>query len=98
MTTKEDITKICSLANLALEGEELESLRKDFSRIVDFISQLKAVDTENVPPMSHVHGMGNVFRADELKESFSEEQVFLNAPERQETYFKVPLVIKNPKK
>ena len=53
------------------------------------------VDVGNVEPMSHVHGSVNIFREDQVIHSLTTEQGLQNAPDRQETSFKVPLVIES---
>ena len=91
--SKEDVEKVAVLARLKFSEEEIEKFRSDLNRILDYINKLNELDTENVPPTSHVVEMKNVFREDEVGESLPIEDVLLNAPEKKDRFFVVPRVI-----
>lgn len=95
---KEDILSIAHLAQLEPEEESLDALSQDFNRILDFVTSLQSLDTESVEPLCHVHDQQNVFRDDLCEPSFSTDETFLNAPEAEDGFFVVPLVIETLKK
>ena len=72
---KEDIEHIAKLARLDLTEEELEKYGQQLSGVLDYIDQLKEVDTENVEPTAQVTGLSNVFRDDEVKVWKDEERL-----------------------
>lgn len=94
---KEDILGIAHLAQLEPAEEDLESLSQDFNRILDFVTSLQALKTDNVEPLCTVHDQENVFREDRCEESFTAEETFLNAPDEEDGFFLVPLVIETLK-
>jgi aspartyl/glutamyl-tRNA(Asn/Gln) amidotransferase C subunit len=51
------------------------------------------LDLDGVEPMSHVLDLPNVFRDDISSESLSVKQALENAPNKNETFFKVPKVM-----
>ena len=57
------------------------------------MDKLNELDTENVPPTSHVLPLSNVMRNDEVKDSQLQEEMLANAPERDDNFFVVPKVI-----
>jgi aspartyl-tRNA(Asn)/glutamyl-tRNA(Gln) amidotransferase subunit C len=91
--SKKDVEYVARLARLKLSEEEKERFQKELGTILDYFDQLKGVNTEGVPPTSHVIPLENVFREDQVKSSLSTEQALVNAPEKKDSYFKVPQVI-----
>lgn len=65
---KEDIQHIADLARLELSDEELEKYGSQLSDILNYIGQLKEVDTSNIEPTAQVTGLENITRADEVEE------------------------------
>lgn len=86
--------KIADLARLTLTDEELVRYAGQMEQILEYIEQLRNLDTQNVRPLSHVHEMTNVFRSDAVRLSLPQEAVFANAPQAKDGYFVVPKVIK----
>lgn len=84
---------IASLSSIKLSDQQKQKMVTDLSETLEFVSQLNAVDTEGVSPTSHVHGAINAFRKDSVEESFTLEQLELNAPDFAGSSFRVPKVI-----
>ncbi len=83
MLTKEDVKKVAQLARLELTEKELEIMPAQLSNVLNYIDQLKEVDTEGVVPTAQVTGLVDVWRADEAEEwPKNESEAALNeAPE-----------------
>ena len=64
MSDKIDTQKIAKLARLKLTEIESDKLDGYLEQVVDYIDQLKQLDTSNVQPTSHVLPVHNVFRDD----------------------------------
>jgi aspartyl-tRNA(Asn)/glutamyl-tRNA(Gln) amidotransferase subunit C len=80
MLTKDDVKKVAQLARLELTEEELEIMPGQLSKVLDYIDQLKEVDTEGVIPTAQVTGLSDVWREDEIDEwPKSEVEAALNA-------------------
>jgi len=65
--TKEEVEKIALLARLGLTEEEKEKFSSQLSLILDYVEQLKEVDTDNVSPTAQVTGLENVSRSDVIE-------------------------------
>ena len=91
------VTMVDNLANLArlhFKEEEKEAIRNDLQKMIAFIEKLKEVDTEGVKPLLHMGDAVNVLREDEVTGMISREEALLNAPLKDEEFFKVPKVIR----
>ncbi len=93
--TEDDVRYVARLSRLRLDEKDVTMFRGQLSAILEYIEQLNEVDTEGVPPTSHVlSSMKNVFREDEPGVSLSPEEALSNAPEKKDGFFKVPRIIK----
>jgi aspartyl-tRNA(Asn)/glutamyl-tRNA(Gln) amidotransferase subunit C len=92
-----DLNTVDNLANLSkleFDDEGKEEIRQKLNTIVEFISQLQEVDTENVEPMaSTVHATSTRERADEVTESDHRDAYMKNSPQSEMGFFVVPRVI-----
>ncbi len=88
-----EIEYLARLARIKLNEEEKERFEKELTKIIEYVSQLKEVDTENVEPSYHVLPVTNVFREDKVEKSLDVEEVLKNAPDRVKNFFKVPRII-----
>jgi len=98
MTNKkitEDVVRyVARLSRLNLDNKDVIKFQSQLSSILDYISQLNEVDTENTLPTTHVlPSMKNVFRDDIEEDSLSPEEALKNAPAKKGNFFKVPKVI-----
>ena len=90
------IDKLARLSKLEFDDESKESIKKDLSRMLDFVDQLNELDTEGVEPLIHVNEETNKYREDEVTEKLEQKEALKNAPEHDGFYFKVPKVVENP--
>ena len=91
--TRRDVDHIAHLARLAVSEEEAADYVAKLSRILDFVDQLKAVDTTGVTPMAHPLAMDQRLRADEVTETDRHELYQQNAPKAEAGLYLVPRVI-----
>ena len=91
--TIEDVRKVAYLARLSFSPEEEARLAEDLSRILEYAQKLSELDTEGVPPTSHVLPIHNVFREDVVTPSLPQDELLANAPSRWRGFFRVPKVI-----
>ena len=91
--TEEEVHHVAKLARLSLSPEEIKFFQKDLNAILSYVESLKGVDTENIPPMSHVLNMSNIWREDEAETSKETEPLLQNAPMRDKAYYKVPRIL-----
>ena len=91
--TRAEVEHVGRLARLALTDEELDSLTNEMDAILDYVEQLKSLDTDGIVPTAHAVPMENAFRPDVIKPSFTPEQALCNAPDAAESAFRVRRVI-----
>lgn len=89
----EEVEHIAKLARLQLTEEEKKRFQVELGKIIEYFDQLKKLDTENVPPMTHAVPIENVLREDQVKPSLPVEEALQNAPEKKDSYFQVPKVV-----
>ena len=79
--TKKDIEHIANLSMLNMQN------------IVAFAEQIQEVDTENVSESAFALDSYNVFRKDEVRESFDRELLLKNAPATNGVEYQIPPVM-----
>jgi aspartyl-tRNA(Asn)/glutamyl-tRNA(Gln) amidotransferase subunit C len=90
------IRHVAELAELSLTDEEEEKMAQEIGRIVDYVTELGAIDTADVPPTAHLSGMGStVFRPDEPAPSLSHDEALEQAPQTEHGGFAVPTFVES---
>jgi aspartyl-tRNA(Asn)/glutamyl-tRNA(Gln) amidotransferase subunit C len=92
--TRQDVLDIARLARLHLEPDEVDRLRGELSAILEYMEQLRAVDTTGVEPMTHAVPMQLRPRADEVGPALSVDEAVGQAPDRAGDLFQVPHILK----
>lgn len=87
------VARVAALARIALAPGEAEALVPEFSKILDFVDQLAAVDTEGVDPLATVVPVPLRLRDDVITEGGDREALLANAPQAEHGFFAVPKVI-----
>ena len=77
---KEDIEHIAKLSMLNLSETEIEKYRASMEEIVGFANKINELDTDGIEESAFASNMCNVFRKDEVKESFDRDELLKNAP------------------
>ena len=91
--TKEEVKKVAHLARLELNENEINDHAEQLEKILDYITQLEKIDTDDVLPTTRAIEVINVFRKDEKKSSDCNEEILDLGPSREDKYFKVPKII-----
>ena len=89
----EQVRHIAWLARLGLSEEEVEKFSLQLSNILENSEILQQVDTANVPPATHTVPLQNVFRKDDVAESYPQAEILSNAPKQEENCFKVQAIL-----
>lgn len=97
MSTKEEVRvdeklvkEIAALARLDLSNEETEMFVSQFKDILDYVSILNEVDTENVAPAYLFTANQSVIREDVIEESVPTTEFIANAPQSKNDYVVIP--------
>lgn len=96
MLKKEEVEHIAKLARLGLTKKELEKMKRELSKILDYFEQLKEIDVSRVEPATHSVKVENVMREDEerLKKPKDQNKKLLDlVPERKDNYLKVKSIL-----
>src|SRR5688500_20338656 len=72
------VKEIASLARLDLTDEEIEIFVSQFKDILEYVSILNEVDTENIPPAYSSSANKSVTREDEIEESVPTQDFIAN--------------------
>lgn len=87
---KEDIMHIAKLSMLNLSDEEIEKYAKNMQDIVGFANTINELDTDGIEEAAFISEASNVFRKDEVKESFNREELLKNAPSSNGEAYSLP--------
>jgi len=85
-----DILKLAHLARLKMTEEEATAMQADMVKILEFVSQIEAMDLDGVEPLVYLSDRENVLRDDQPNEAMTQKQALSNAPDANSDYFKVP--------
>jgi aspartyl-tRNA(Asn)/glutamyl-tRNA(Gln) amidotransferase subunit C len=88
--TRDDVLHVAKLAELDLTDEEVDRFQQQLNAILEAVGKVSQLDLADVPPTSHPLSVVNVFGTDEPRPSLSLEDVFANAPAREDDLFRVP--------
>jgi aspartyl-tRNA(Asn)/glutamyl-tRNA(Gln) amidotransferase subunit C len=88
--SRQEVLHVADLARLALTEEEIERLGEQLGAILEAVGKVSELDLSGVEPTSHPLELTNVWAADEPRPSLPLEDALANAPEREESFFRVP--------
>lgn len=91
--SREDVERVALLGRLALTEGELDHYSKDLTSILHHINELGRLDLEGVEPTAHPIAVADVFREDVNRPGLTTKAALSNAPEQENSCFKVPQII-----
>ena len=91
----DQVQKVAKLANLTLTPEEEEKFSDQLSKILGYVEELNAVNTDGVKPTFNVNSNENVLRPDTEESSLTQEEALQNAPNKKDSFFISKGVFKN---
>ena len=90
--TEETVEHVARLARLSLTEEERRLFARQLEEILAWADSLQALDTSDVPPMSHPRE-AEALREDEPRDGLDRQAALEAAPEAADGLFRVPRVI-----
>lgn len=93
MLTKEEVLKIARLARLELSDDEVSFYQNRLGRVLDFMTELKGVETQSGASVRHVPLDSEKFRKDEAVIFPDREALLRNAPSLEEGGFLLPAIM-----
>lgn len=93
--TREEVLHVARLARLSLSSAEVDRMREQLGEILAYIRQLDRLETSEVVPTSHAVETGTPYRDDSVHPFGGKEEILMNAPDREEDFFRVPRIIED---
>ena len=87
------VQHIAHLARLEFEGDDLNQIKGDLSKIIGFMDKLSELDTKNVEHLIFMTDKVNVLREDQSERILTSEDALKNAPKKDSDYFRIPKVL-----
>jgi aspartyl-tRNA(Asn)/glutamyl-tRNA(Gln) amidotransferase subunit C len=91
--SRDEVAKLAGLARIEMSEDELVSLSKEFTVILDAVARVQEVASADVAPTSHPLSLRNVFRPDVVVLSLSPEDALSGAPAQEDQRFRVPQIL-----
>ena len=88
--TREEVLHAAGLAGLELDAHEVSRFQEQLSAILDAVSKVSELDLSAVPATAHPLEIANAWAEDEPRPSLGPDEVFANAPDREDGYFRTP--------
>lgn len=93
MITKQQVEHIAKLARIKISDQEKELYTKQLVKILDYVGELKEVNTQDTKPTHHVMAIVNAGREDKVKRFKESEKILSQAPKREGNFWKVKAVL-----
>ncbi len=93
---QDHVRHIAFLIRLALTEAEVARFSHQLSAIVEYFNRLQEVDVSEVPPYQQPAMSRARLRPDEVGPSMAREDLLANAPQHQDGYVRVPVVLDTP--
>lgn len=90
MINKDEIKHIADLSMLNLTDEEVEKYTTNMQEIVGFANKINELETDGVTESAFALDTYNVFRRDEVRESFDRDMLLKNAPSSNGEAYSLP--------
>jgi aspartyl-tRNA(Asn)/glutamyl-tRNA(Gln) amidotransferase subunit C len=87
------VRQVAKLARLELRDDEVQLFAGQLAAILEYVQQLDRVDTRGVEPLAHALPVRDVVRDDVAGATLDSAAALRNAPQREQTFFKVPAVL-----
>ncbi len=91
--TADDVRKVAQLARLDLPEDTISTYTGQLERILDYVDQLQAVDTDGVSPTTRAVEVINATREDRVVATEVREDLLDQAPQREGDFFRVPKIL-----
>ncbi len=91
--TADDVRKVAQLARLDVPEDTISTYTGQLERILDYVDQLQAVNTDGVPPTTRAVEVINATREDRVVATEVREDLLDQAPQREGDFFRVPKIL-----
>ena len=91
--TADDVARLAALARIQLTEQECAELAPELDVILQSVASVSEVAGPDVPLATHAMEMSNVFRADVVTASLTQEAALAGAPDSEDGRFRVPQIL-----
>ena len=88
-----DVADVARLARIRLSAEETHLFQEQLGHVIEYSDKLREVDVSGVETSAHASPIFDVFREDEARASFTQEEALRNAPKQAKGLFVVTKVV-----
>ena len=88
--TRDEVLHVARLARLELSDDEVAKFQEQLSDILEAVSKVSELDLDGVPPTAHPLEIANAWAEDEPRPCLPLDEVFANAPDRDDDHFRTP--------
>ena len=88
--SRDEVLHVARLARLELSDDEVTRFQEQLSAILAAVSKVSELDLADVPPTSHPLEIANAWEKDEPRPCLTLDEVFANAPDRDDDQFRTP--------
>ena len=88
--TRDEVLHVARLARLELSDDEVAKFQEQLSDILEAVSKVSELDLSDVPPTAHPLEIANAWAEDEPRPCLGLDEVFANAPDREDDHFRTP--------
>jgi len=89
----EDVARLAGLARIELTEQELAHLAPQLDVILESVTSVADLATDDIEPSSHALPLTNVFRADEVRPGLESADALAMAPASEQDRFRVPRIL-----
>src|ERR1039457_6055929 len=94
--TRADVEHVAALARLALSDDELDRFASELGVILEHVEDIATLELDGVEPTAHPIQLMNVLRADEVRATLPRDEVLSQAPDVEDSRFRVPRILAAP--
>jgi len=87
------LRQLAHLARLEFDATKEQEMLGDLNKILDWVAELRELDTTDIEPLVHLSQEINVLRPDEPQNTINHQDGLRNAPRKDSDYFRVPKVL-----
>ena len=91
--TADNVARLAALARIQLSEQECAELAPELDVILESVARVSEVAGPDVPLATHAMPMANVFRADVVEGSLTQDQALFGAPDAEDGRFRVPQIL-----
>ena len=95
MLIREEVLKIAKLARLDLSDAEIASYQKRLGRVLEYVNELKTLETSDDAFVRHIPRDAVAFREDVAIAFPNPKSIMANAPTSEENQFLLPTIVEH---